>query len=208
LKEAIGNRLRGVVADAAGWLPTMLSGMATSINNEEVLRGIFKDDARLVAMIQFRGAYYGEAWMKGYMDTISGANNWLDVGMKGNMTYPTGFGDSAPKVIGEDATAAASAIKNAFKSAWEPISLMGGNLPELTKYIGNLRQASDIRQKVTVDVQMTVNGGSVTVRNASPVANAIAQVIVPAVQAAVTHGAGWTPGRFPGGGSTRFATQD
>jgi hypothetical protein len=207
LKEAIGNKLKGAVSDMAGWLPTMLGGVADAMNIDEALKDVF-GNTKAVSMVEVLGTQYGVAFLKGYINTLQGNDNWMDVGMKGNMTYPTGFGDSAPKVIGEDATATASAIKNAFKSAWEPISLMGGNLPELTKYIGNLRQASDIKQKVTVDVQMTVIGGSVTVKNASPVANAIAQVIVPAVQAAVTHGAGWTPGRFPGGGSTRFATQD
>jgi hypothetical protein len=45
---------------------------------------------------------------------------------------------------------------------------------------------------------MTINGGSVTVKNGSSVTKAIVKAIVPAVQAAITHGQGWKPGS--GGG--------
>jgi len=104
-------------------------------------------------------------------------------------------GSSTPTVIGAGlGTSMGTAMAKAFQASWSPISLMGGNLPELTKYIGNLRQASVVKQKVTVDVEMTINGGSVVVKNSSPVTKAIVKTIIPAIQAAITHGQGWKPG--------------
>jgi hypothetical protein len=200
LKEAIGNRLKGVVADAADWLPRMLNGLSTAMNIDQALKDVF-GNTKSVSMIEAWGAYYGEAWLQGYVDTLQGNDNWIDAGMKGTMKYSTGFGNSEPTVVG---STAGTAMAKAFQASWSPISLMGGNLPELTKYIGNLRQASTIKQKVTVDVEMTINGGSVTVKNGSPVAKAIVKAIVPAVQAAITHGQGWKPGSGGGDSFVRY----
>ena len=92
---------------------------------------------------------------------------------------------------------AADAAKaaGAFQAAWSPISLMGGSLPELTKYIGNLSQASTTRQKVTLTVEVDVKGTGTKVSATD--AKKIAAVVAPVV-AAVTHGQGWRP-RTSGG---------
>ncbi len=45
-------------------------------------------------------------------------------------------------------------LAKAFRPAWEPITLMGGNLPELSRFIGNLRFAQPV---ITKKIIMEVN---------------------------------------------------
>jgi len=54
-------------------------------------------------------------------------------------------GKNAGDTVGED-------IKKSFEF-WKPISLMGGNLPELAKFVGNLRNAT-ITKKIVIDVNV------------------------------------------------------
>ena len=154
------------------------------------------------------GSKMGNEWKKSFLGDVNGTSDLWDNAIFGQQPGTAPVVNSTiykPDTSGITTAAktAAETIKDAFKASWSPITLMGGNLPELAKYIGNLRQAGNIKQKVTVDVQMTINGGSVTVKNASPVAKAIAKTIVPAVQAAITHGSGWTPG----GGGLKVMTE-
>lgn len=145
------------------------------------------------------GSKMGNEWKKSFLGDVNGTSDLWDNAIFGQQPGTAPVVNSTiykPDTSGITTAAktAAATIKDAFKASWSPITLMGGNLPELTKYIGNLRSAGNIRQKVSVDVQMTVNGGSVTVKNSSPVAKAIAKTIVPAIQQAITHASGWKPG--------------
>jgi hypothetical protein len=208
LKESIGQALAPAVGGVMEKMTDIFNKiLATEAWNEWLTTLDEKGQAAMTNM----GARAGYAWRQTFMEVLNSGE--LDAGMKETKMYPSGFaafGDSTPTVVGADtsgittaAKTAAATIKDAFKASWSPISLMGGNLPELTKYIGNLRQASTIKQKVTVDVEMTINGGSVTVKNSSPVTKAIVKAIVPAVQAAITHGQGWraNPAGGMGGGT-------
>jgi hypothetical protein len=154
------------------------------------------------------GSKMGSEWKKSFLGDVNGTSDLWDNAVFGQKpgTAPVVNSTYEPDTSGITTAAktAAEIIKDAFKASWSPITLMGGNLPELTKYIGNLRSAGNIKQKVTVDVQMTVNGGSVTVKNSSPVTKAIVKAIVPAVQAAITHGAGWNPGGSGGDSFVRY----
>jgi hypothetical protein len=59
------------------------------------------------------------------------------------------------------------AIKSAFEPLWKPITLQGGNLPELSRFVGNLKYATPIiTRKSVIDVNINVNdkttGGKTT----------------------------------------------
>jgi len=241
LKEAIGEAMAETVSEGASGWTKFFNGIADSLNIGADLSKIFPDRPDLVAMMENRGRTYGAAWLKGYIDTVQGADNWLDVGMKGQRALSfgvdTGANEDALKKIAEgnadlihkifdlnhtvtqgklhdidlevaamrkagyDEVLIATYVRDAkkaiyadtfksgvFKSAWEPISLMGGNLSELTKYIGNLRQVNRVVLAVEVEVKGT--GAKVSAIDAKK----IATVVAPVVAAAVTHGQGWTPG--------------
>lgn len=209
LKEAIGSTLAVSVTAGGGMIANLLNGISGIISSNAVFATMFGtaigDKDR--ALMQRLGNQYGQAWLNGYADVLSGKTVEHDVGWAASITPPADFGNAAPKVIGTGTgiatgAAAGTAMAKAFQASWSPINLMGGNLPELTKYIGNLRQVSTatVHHKVVVDVQMTVTGGKVTVKNTTPVAQAIAKVVAPAVQAVITHGQGWTPPTAIGGG--------
>jgi hypothetical protein len=200
LKEAFGQALAASVTSGAGWIANMLNGISQFMSTQSIFgaifgTSIFNTDRKLMNEL---GNKYGQEWLAGYANALSGKTQEHDVGFAASLPAPTAFTSIAPTIVGAITTAgttAAATIKDAFKASWSPITLMGGNLPELTKYIGNLRSvsATTIHHKVAVDVQMTVTSGSVVVKNTTPVAKAIVKAIVPAVQAAITHGAGWTP---------------
>ena len=95
----------------------------------------------------------------------------------------------AYKTAADAAKGTANTITDAFKAAWQPISLMGGNTGELTKYIGNLRQTG----KVTLSVEVEVKGSGAKLTK--PDAKKVADAVAPVVAAAVTHGSGWSPAR-------------
>ena len=206
VKESLGAAIAPIVIPGLDKLTNFLQGVNLAQQWDAYLNTLDEDGRRRMTGI---GATMGEEWIKNFLANVNGVSPDLwDNAVFGQQpgTAPI-VNDSIYKPVTESITKAgkeaAATIKDAFKASWEPITLMGGNLPELTKYIGNLRQAGNIKQKVTVDVQMTINGGSVTVKNASPVAKAIAKTIVPAVQAAITHGSGWTPG----GGGLKVMTE-
>jgi hypothetical protein len=68
---------------------------------------------------------------------------------------------------GTTATDTGGAIKTAFEPLWKPITLQGGNLPELSRFVGNLKYATPIiTRKSVIDVNINVNdkttGGKTT----------------------------------------------
>jgi hypothetical protein len=193
LKEAIGAALAPIVTPAIGGLTKLFDNI--SLNNDWTSYLWTLEDPKQFDQLRKLGNSMGNEWKRSFLDGVSGTSELWDNNVFGRQpgTEPVASNIYSP-------------IKNAFKSAWEPISLMGGNLPELTKYIGNLRQAS----KMTLQVDLKVTGGATVPAGSPPkqVADKLAQVAAPAIARVITHGAGWTPGRFPGGGSTRFATQD
>jgi hypothetical protein len=144
------------------------------------------------------GSKMGSEWKKSFLGDVNGTSDLWDNSVFGQQpgTAPvvnSNIYEPDTSGITTAAKTAAETIKDAFKASWSPITLMGGNLPELTKYIGNLRSAGNIRQKVTVDVQMTINGGAVPVKNPTAVGKKIAETVAPAVMQAITHASGWKP---------------
>lgn len=247
LKEAIGSTLAASVTAGGGMIANLLNGLSGVISTNAVFATMFGtaigDKER--SLMQRLGNQYGQAWLNGYADTLSGNTTEHDVGWAASMVSPTGFGNPEPDVVGAGtgmddilagnadiahkiydlrhnetqqaiyeiglqsaewkkagydkvaianwvALATKDANKASWAEAWKPISMMGGNLPELTKFIGNLRQANTIKLAVEVDIKGT--GAKVSATDAKKIAAAVA----PVVAAAITHGQGWTP-RTAGG---------
>jgi hypothetical protein len=197
LKEAIGKALAPIVGPAMDKMSSIFDKV--SLNDEWTSYLWTLEDPKQFDQLRKLGQSMGDAWKRSFLDSINGGSDLWDYSVFGQKSGTQTIQSS----IYKPDTSAITSAANAFKAAWSPISMTGGNLPELTKYIGNLRQANTIKQKVTVDVQMTINGGSVTVKNANPVANAIAKAVAPAVQQAVTHGQGWEPPYIAAAGGGR-----
>lgn len=115
---------------------------------------------------------------------------WADVGEEPKKT--TGIAEylnelnklkTGIKGIGEEVEGTGDKISDAFKPAWQPISLLGGNLPELSKFIGNLRYAQPvITKKVLVEVR---------VADTSRVATATSKAVVKEIKTTVQEA--WAP---------------
>ena len=194
LKESIGAALAPSITPIVEGLSKFFDNIQLTNDWNEMLWTTGYENFDTLSKL---GKEMGAEWRRSFLEAMNGDESLTDVSVGAFDKSSKG------KSVAFDPASIASATTstaNAFKAAWGSINMVGGNLPELTKYIGNLRQASTIKQKVTVDVQMTINGGSVTVKNATPVANAIAKAVAPAVQQAVTHGQGWTPPTAIGGG--------
>jgi hypothetical protein len=196
VKESLGAAIAPIVIPGLDKAISVLQNIGAAQQWDAYLRTLDDDGRRRMEGI---GASMGNEWVKNFLANLNGNQDLWDNAVFGQQPGTAPVVNSTiykPDTSGITTAAktAAETIKDAFKASWSPITLMGGNLPELTKYIGNLRSAGNIRQKVSVDVQMTVNGGSVTVKNSSPVAKAIAKTIVPAIQQAITHASGWKPG--------------
>jgi len=81
-----------------------------------------------------------ERW-KEYEDTVTKVyKNVLDKGK------------SASEGVGDNFKKQAEDIKKSF-DFWKPINLIGGNLPELAKFIGNLRSTT-VTKKIVIDVNI------------------------------------------------------
>jgi len=105
---------------------------------------------------------------------------------------------------------AGSAIKEAFKPAWATIKIEGLNVPELTKFVGNLSQVAKITPKAVPPIKIDI-GGTVKIVNGKPdfnntyITNVIQQGIAGGVKkgvgeglSTVSHGAGWYSNRIGG----------
>lgn len=46
---------------------------------------------------------------------------------------------------------------DAFEPLWKPITLQGGNLPELARFVGNLRYAPVVKKKTEFEVNININ---------------------------------------------------
>ncbi|HNW85203.1 MAG TPA: hypothetical protein PLO19_07295 [Candidatus Cryosericum sp.] len=199
LRESFGQAIAPIVIPGLDKAISVLQNIGAAQQWDAYLRTLDDDGRRRMEGI---GAMMGNEWVKNFLANLNGNPDLWDNAVFGQqpgaapIVNPSIYKPDTSGITTAAKTAAAT-IKDAFKASWEPITLMGGNLPELTKYIGNLRSAGNIKQKVTVDVQMTVNGGSVTVKNTNAVAKKIASTVAPAVMQAITHASGWSPG---GGG--------
>ncbi len=79
--------------------------------------------------------------------------------------------------LGSEIDKTGDSLAKAFRPAWEPVTLMGGNLPELSRFIGNLRFAQPV---VTKKIIMEVN-----VHDTSRIPTETSRAVVKAIPGAV-----------------------
>jgi len=61
------------------------------------------------------------------------------------------------KNFGGTLTDFSNTATDAFEPLWKPITLQGGNLPELARFVGNLRYAPVVKKKMEVEININVN---------------------------------------------------
>ena len=188
-KEAVGGALAPIVAPALDSATEVLNNLqlADAWNTMLWTTGYENFDT-----LSDLGKEMGAEWRRSFLAALAGNENLTDVAVGAFDKTSKGGSDV------EDAIEYLKTYKNAvadeskeFQAAWAPINIVGGNLPELTKYIGNLRQASQL--KLNVDITIKGGGNIPAGSSAKQTANAIAQAVAPKVAAVITHGQGWTP---------------
>ena len=157
-KEAIGRELAPMVKDVTDATVTMLDKITDAMNKsvdatEKMQKEVADLGAEAYTVIDTFGGMdlssrIGDTTQK--MD--SATKDWKskiysnihDASTKAWDDFKK-QGKNAGDTVGED-------IKKSFEF-WKPISLMGGNLPELAKFVGNLRNAT-ITKKIVIDVNV------------------------------------------------------
>jgi uncharacterized protein YoxC len=179
LKEAIGNELAPAVKDVSGLISGLFDKITEYLNKNAdatnqvaknletigvkgygiyslfekmanvfaavipggvALKSAFDVADKQIQKLSEAGGKINERW-KEYEDTVTKV--YKDVLDKGK---------SASDGIGDEFKKQAEDIKKSF-DFWKPISLIGGNLPELAKFVGNLRNAT-ITKKIVIDVNV------------------------------------------------------
>jgi len=156
-KEAIGRELAPLVKDISNMTASLFDKITSAINNsidatEKMQKEVASLGAEASTVIDTFGGLdlstrvedstrkINERW-KEYEDTVTKVyKNVLDKGK------------SASEGVGDNFKKQAEDIKKSF-DFWKPINLIGGNLPELAKFIGNLRSAT-ITKKIVIDVNI------------------------------------------------------
>ena len=156
-KEAIGRELAPLVKDISNMTSSLFDKITSAINRsidatEKMQKEVASLGAEASTVIDTFGGLdlstrvedstrkINERW-KEYEDTVTKVyKNVLDKGK------------SASEGIGDEFKKQAEDIKKSF-DFWKPINLIGGNLPELAKFIGNLRSAT-ITKKIVIDVNI------------------------------------------------------
>lgn len=179
LKESVGGAIAPAILPGMEKLSNFFNGVALAKEWDDYLNTLDANGRRrMIGM----GATMGDAWIQNFLDAIKGGTDgsdvWSDVGT-GQHHTPLPASSITPPV---------TTVTNVFRAAWDSISMVGGNLPELTKYIGNLRQAS----KLNLDVNINIKGGGSIPAGTSPkkAADTIAQAAAPKIAAVITHGQG------------------
>jgi hypothetical protein len=124
--------------------------------------------------------------ISGFLRSVTESLKWFgETGKRVSETHPLGNIVTSQTVqvvtdlknglqeIGPAASAAGDAIKSAFEPLWKPITLQGGNLPELSRFVGNLRYAPVITKKMVIDVN---------VNDTSKIPTAVSKAVVSAIR--------------------------
>jgi len=157
-KEAVGRELAPMVKDVTDATVTMLDKITDAMNKSvDATEKMQKEVADLGAEAYTVVDTFGGMDLSSRIeDTTKKMDNetkdWKskiysnihDAGTKAWDDFQK-QGKKAGDTVGED-------IKKSFEF-WKPIFLMGGNLPELAKFVGNLRNAT-ITKKIVIDVNV------------------------------------------------------
>ena len=179
LKEAIGNELAPAVKEVSGMMSGLFDKITEYLNknadatnqvakNLETIGvkgyGIYSLYEKMANV--FASIIPGGAALKGAFDIMDKEiNKASDVGGKIRERWQE-YEDTVTKVyknVLDKGTSASEGIGDAFKKQaedikksfdfWKPINLIGGNLPELAKFVGNLRNAT-ITKRIVIDVNV------------------------------------------------------
>lgn len=186
LKESIGAALAPSITPIVEGLSKFFDNIQLTNDWNEMLWTTGYENFDTLSKL---GKEMGAEWRRSFLEAMNGDESLTDVSV-GAFDKSSKGGSGVDAAI-EYLKTYKDTASDAFKASWSPISMMGGNLPELTKYIGNLRQAS----KITLSVDINLKGGASIPAGSSvnQAASKIAQAVAPKIAAAITHGQGWTP---------------
>jgi gas vesicle protein len=157
-KEAVGRELAPMVKDISDATTTMLNKITDAMNKsvdatEKMQKEVADLGAEAYTVIDTFGGMDLSSRIEDTTKKMDSAtkdwkskiySNIHDASKKAWDDF-TKQGKNAGDTVGED-------IKKSFEF-WKPISLMGGNLPELAKFVGNLRNAT-VTKKIVIDVNV------------------------------------------------------
>jgi len=157
-KEAVGRELAPMVKDVTDATVTMLDKITDAMNKsidatEKMQKEVADLGAEAYTVVDTFGGMDLSSRIEDTTQKMDSAtkdwkskiySNIHDAGTKAWEDFKK-QGKNAGDTVGED-------IKKSFEF-WKPISLMGGNLPELAKFVGNLRNAT-ITKKIVIDVNV------------------------------------------------------
>ena len=156
-KEAIGRELAPAVKDVTDATTTMLDKITDAMNKSiDATEKMRKEVADLGAEAYTVVDTFGGMDLSSRIDDTSARiqERWKEYEDAVKKFYKDVLdkGKEASKGAGDSFKKQAEDIKKSF-DFWKPISLMGGNLPELAKFVGNLRNAT-ITKKIVIDVNL------------------------------------------------------
>jgi len=156
-KEAVGRELAPMVKDISDATSTMLDKITDAMNKsidsmEKMKKEVSDLGAEAYTVIDTFGGMDLSSRIEDTTKKMDNeTKNWKSK-IYSNMHEASIKASEEIDKISKSAQTTGEDIKKSF-DFWKPISLMGGNLPELAKFVGNLRNAT-ITKRIVIDVNV------------------------------------------------------
>jgi len=156
-KEAVGRELAPMVKDISDATSTMLDKITDAMNKsidatEKMRKEVADLGAEAYTVVDTFGGMDLSSRIEDTTKKMDNeTKNWKSK-IYSNMHEASIKASEEIDKISKSAQTTGEDIKKSF-DFWKPISLMGGNLPELAKFVGNLRNAT-ITKRIVIDVNV------------------------------------------------------
>lgn len=178
LQEAIGRELAPAVNDSANLITSAFDRITNALNEMNK-----REQEAKKAMEDFRVEVDQITGLPISVTPIYTAGEAFDRMMKKNVYGNLRNVQKATEDLGNTA----ENVEKAFEPLWKPITIQGGNFPELVKFVGNLRYvAPTIKKKVEISVNVNVKDTS-----SGQVAKTIASQVKQEIKYESHGGIGW-----------------
>jgi predicted Zn-dependent protease with MMP-like domain len=156
-KEAVGRELAPMVKDISDATATMLDKITDAMNKsvdsmEKMKKEVSDLGAEAYTVIDTFGGLDLSSRLEDTTKKMDSETKDWKSKIYSNIHDASIKASEQIKNIGKSAQATGEDIKKSFEF-WKPINLIGGNLPELAKFVGNLRNAT-ITKKIVIDVNV------------------------------------------------------